>query len=157
MPFPEGVSKLPFIDAHETLVGAPPEVVWDAIARVAGEWGGRLGPVVARALGCSHTRSDFPRTVVGFRVFRADRPMLIALRGAHRFSQYELEFSAHPERNGTTRLCAKTWAAFPGVRGTLYRALVIGTGGHVAAVRGLLKAIKHRAEEHTTRCSCSDL
>ena len=73
--------------------------------------------------------------------------MLISLRGAHRFSQYALEFSAHPGGNGTTRLRADTSADFPGVPGTLYRVLVIGTRGHATAVRRLLNAVKHRAEQ----------
>ena len=30
--------------------------------------------------------------------------------------------------DGSTRLAAQTWAAFPGVKGRIYRALVIGSG-----------------------------
>ena len=66
----------------------------------------------------------------------------LELAGHHRFSRYVLEFSlldgATP---GTTRLVARSFAAFPGIHGRAYRALVIGTRLHVLATRGLLRAI----------------
>jgi hypothetical protein len=45
---------------------------------------------------------------------------------------------------------AETRAAFPGLQGRAYRALVIGTRGHVLAVRRLLRAVKARAEDPRT-------
>jgi hypothetical protein len=141
-----GPDELPFIDAHETLVRAAPAAVWDATADVVAGWGGPVGAIAARAVGCSDTESDFPRTVVGFRVVRADRPSVISLRGAHRFSRYALEFSIGLAQEGQTRLRAQSWAEFPGIPGRIYRAGVIGTGGHVFAVRRLLGAIQRRAE-----------
>jgi hypothetical protein len=36
---------------------------------------------------------------------------------------------------------AQTWAAFPGLKGSIYRALVIGSGGHRIVVRRMLKRI----------------
>jgi hypothetical protein len=35
---------------------------------------------------------------------------------------------------------------FPGLHGTAYRALVIGSGGHVVGVRGILRRVKAEAE-----------
>ena len=137
---------LPFIDAHETTVDAPPEVVWDATALVLAGMGGPLGPPGARVLGCTETRSDFPHSVPGFRVRVAERPTRIALSGEHRFSSYALEFTLRPLGDGTTALRAETRAAFPGTRGRLYRALVIGSRAHVVATRRLLSSIKRRAE-----------
>jgi hypothetical protein len=52
-----------------------------------------------------------------------------------------------------TRLRATTWAAFPGVAGTVYRALVIGTGGHRIVVRRILKRIA--AEAHPRQATVS--
>jgi hypothetical protein len=47
---------------------------------------------------------------------------------------------------GRTRLIAETRAAFPGLKGSIYRALVIGTRLHVLVTRRLLSAAKRRAE-----------
>jgi hypothetical protein len=127
-------------------VSAPPEAAWDAAAEVVGGLGGRFGSAAAHVLGCSETVADFPRTVVGFRVVRADRPGVISLAGQHRFSRYALEFSTQPAGDGATKLRAETRAEFPGLHGRLYRALVIGTGGHVLAVRRLLATIRRSAE-----------
>jgi hypothetical protein len=140
------VSDLPFIDAHEAIVRAGPEAVWDAAAAVVARFGGGLGSPLARALGCSHTEPDFPRAVVGFRISRADRPIIISLRGDHRFSRYMLEFSTQASEDGATILRAESRAEFPGPAGKLYRALVIGTRAHVLAVRRLLDTIKRQAE-----------
>lgn len=40
-----------------------------------------------------------------------------------------------------TRVRSQTWAAFPGIHGKIYRALVISSGGHAVAVRQVLKRI----------------
>ncbi len=48
--------------------------------------------------------------------------------------------------DGTTTVLAESRAEFPGASGRVYRGLVIGTRGHVVAVRRLLQAIKRRAE-----------
>ncbi|MDQ6710077.1 MAG: hypothetical protein M3Z11_05920 [Candidatus Dormibacteraeota bacterium] len=71
--------------------------------------------------------------------------MRLALRGAHRFSTYALVFEL--DANGATActLRAQSWAAFPGLAGRAYRALVIGTGGHRLVVRRLLRRAARRA------------
>lgn len=88
-------------------------------------------------------------TVPGFAVTETDPPRLLTLRGRHRFSRYELRFelnSLHPDR---VEVHAITSAAFPGVHGQIYRALVIGTGGHHIAVRRMLTLMARPPERKT--------
>ncbi|MGH2922847.1 MAG: hypothetical protein ACRDKH_02305, partial [Solirubrobacterales bacterium] len=74
-------------------------------------------------------------------------PAALALEGEHRFSRYGLIWSVEPTRDRKTLLRAETRAEFRGVKGRIYRALVIGTRLHVLAVRRLLGAVKRRAEK----------
>lgn len=46
---------------------------------------------------------------------------------------------------GTSRR-AVTYARFAGLHGRIYRALVIGSGGHALATRRMLRSIKRVAE-----------
>ena len=84
--------------------------------------------------------------VPGFAVAEADPPRTLVLRGSHRFSRYELRFSLVPVEPGRTELHARTDAVFPGLLGRGYRLAVIGSGGHVLAVRHLLGRVAGRAE-----------
>ena len=70
----------------------------------------------------------------------------LALAGRHRFSTYLLRFRLEEAGPGSTRLVAETRAAFPGLKGSVYRAVVIGTRMHVVVTRRLLTATKRRAE-----------
>jgi hypothetical protein len=70
------------------------------------------------------------------RVVEAEPGRRLALRGRHRFSNYALTFVLDGDR-----LRAQTHAAFPGVPGRLYRAAVIGSGGHRLVTRRLLRQI----------------
>jgi hypothetical protein len=90
-------------------------------------------------------------TLPGFHVDAAERPRELALAGEHRFSTYALTFRLDGRNDGRTRLRAETRAAFPGPKGSAYRALVIGTRAHVVVTRRLLGAIKRRAERTTGR------
>jgi hypothetical protein len=74
--------------------------------------------------------------VPGFRVVEAEPCRRLALRGRHRFSNYALTFVLDGDR-----LRAQTHAAFPGVLGRLYRAAVIGSGGHRLVTRRLLRQV----------------
>ncbi len=47
---------------------------------------------------------------------------------------------------GGSRLRARTDAIFPGVRGSVYRALVIGSGGHKFIVKWMLRDIVRQAK-----------
>ena len=68
----------------------------------------------------------------------------MALKGRHPFAAYRLVFELDPEPGGVS-LRALTFAAFPGLHGKLYRALVIGSGGHRFVVRRMLKRIAAQA------------
>ena len=70
----------------------------------------------------------------------------LALAGAHRFSRYALSFRIDSLGSRRSRLRAETRAEFPGLKGGAYRALVIGSRGHVLITRRLLGAVKRRAE-----------
>jgi hypothetical protein len=86
--------------------------------------------------------SAFP----GFHVELAEPQRELALAGSHRFSNYALIFRLDRLDASRTRLRAETRADFPQIKGSVYRALVIGTRGHVLVTRRLLAAAKQRAE-----------
>ena len=145
-------SALPYVDEHHVDVAASPERVWRALEAVMGAPSRPGSPAAARLLGCRETDVTGPRlgavgsTIPGFRVTEADPPRRLVLEGRHRFSRYALAFRLEPGDDGGTRLGAQTRAAFPGAAGHVYRAAVIGTRGHVVAVRRMLRAVARRAE-----------
>ncbi len=102
--------------------------------------------------GCGSGLGDASdETLVGFHVARTDPPRELALEGRHRFSRYRLTFEIEP-RGAGSRIRAVTHAEFPGLRGRLYRALVVGSGGHRIMTRKVLRSIARRAERaHTHR------
>ena len=81
----------------------------------------------------------------GFHVVAAEAPSLLALVGRHRFSTYALTFRVDALDDGRSRLRAETRASFPGLGGRLYRLAVIGSRGHVVAVRRMLAAVRARS------------
>jgi hypothetical protein len=106
----------------------------------------------ARALGCRDRSASGPpdaqgSTLPGFRIEQVERPSQLALEGRHRFSRYALIFRLDELPGERSRVRAETRAAFPGLRGRLYRALVIGTRSHTVAVHRMLSAVKRRAEQ----------
>jgi hypothetical protein len=134
----DALSELPGIDEHSILVAAHPEAALDAALEVMGR-GGAGTRAVTRLLGCRDM--ELP----GFRV-ASSNPSELALEGSHRFSSYSLTFRAEATGEGASLLRAESHAAFPGLTGRAYRALVVGSGGHRVAMRRLLGAIKRRAE-----------
>jgi hypothetical protein len=146
------IESLPYIDEHSVSIAAPPDVVWRALMEVVcGMTSGRRLPV-AKALGCAHTehRGEPGRigsTVPGFIVTRAVPPAVLALMGEHRFSRYALVFRIYETLAGPVTLKAETRAEFPGGQGRAYRALVIGTRGHVVATKSILRSVRRRAEK----------
>ncbi|MEV7371111.1 hypothetical protein AB0O51_09525 [Streptomyces sp. NPDC090301] len=136
---------LPFVDEHVVVVDAGVEELWARLLVKVGRslstaGGARYARVVgavpreaggARPLGAG---SEFP----GFRVARVVPGRELALEGRHRFSTYSLVFRVEELGGGRCRLRAETRAVFPGVAGRVYRALVIGSGGHAFAMRRLL-------------------
>lgn len=144
--------QLPFIDTHTVHVRVSPDVVYEALWRsLQHSFGGRAARVYGRLVTCqpatgNHTPQPEPgmSRFIGFEVIAAEVPMRLHLAGAHHFSTYRIEFELSPTASGTT-LAATTLAAFHGVRGRLYRAMVIGSRGHVLATRGMLRAVARRA------------
>jgi hypothetical protein len=145
-------SRLPFVDTHDTLVDASPAATWDALVVVVRASFDRPGSaLIARLLGCEPARrSGQPLTTAGatlpgFQVAAAEPGRLLDLEGRHRFSRYRLVFVLDPVDDARCRLRAETWAAFPGPAGRAYRALVVGTHGHVLVVRLILALVCRRA------------
>jgi hypothetical protein len=85
----------------------------------------------------------------GFSATEVQANRLLTLRGRHRFSVYELRFELSNAKATMTRLVAKSSACFPGLKGSLYRALVIGTGSHRIAVGRILACVARSAEGDT--------
>jgi hypothetical protein len=147
------VGHLPEVDVHARPVTASPDRAWRALVAVlAGTFRDVPQPLaVARGLE-PRTRTDdwdHPRvgsTIPGFAVAEIEPPRMLTLRGGHRFSRYEFRFTLDDVGPARVALRAHTSAAFPGPLGRIYRALVIGTGGHAVAVRRLLAKVARRAE-----------
>jgi hypothetical protein len=117
------MKRLPYIDEHAIAISASPAETWSALLHTM----------------CRNP--DDPTTVpFGFSLEEARPPQLLALRGRHLFAAYRLVFELDPEHDGV-RLRALTFAAFPGVHGRAYRALVIGSGAHRIVVRRMLKRV----------------
>jgi hypothetical protein len=146
------VDELPSVDEHGTEIAADPEQVWEALAAVLPRvFATRRSTRLAKLLGDAVTEANGEPTVIGstlpgFIVSRSIRPSVLTLLGQHRFSRYALVFRIDQLGIGRSRLRAETRAEFPGLKGRIYRALVIGTRGHLLVVRRILSAARRRAE-----------
>lgn len=145
-------AALPHVDEHSLAIDAGPEATWRALLRVAeGSFASPLATRFARLVGCADTEASGPRPLAagsafaGFHVESAEPLQELTLAGSHRFSNYALIFRLEGRGSGIL-LRAETRAEFPGAQGGVYRALVIGTRGHVLATRRVLSAVKRRAE-----------
>jgi hypothetical protein len=144
---------LPYVDEHAIEIAATPAATWAALLRIAeGTVSAGAAPRFARLLGCADTVASGPRPLApgsampGFHVASCEPEAELGLAGSHHFSQYALIFRLDDDGAGGTRVRAETRAAFPHLRGSVYRALVIGTRMHVLATRRILTATKRRAE-----------
>jgi hypothetical protein len=143
-------AELPHIDEHTTTIRVDdPGLVWSALEEVIERFW-RVPSLSTRLLQAEPaTRSGDPllagSTLPGFAVVRAEPGKELALQGRHRFSTYALIFRLVAGEDRTT-LSAETRATFPGASGRVYRALIIGTRGHILVVRALLRATRRRAE-----------
>jgi hypothetical protein len=144
-------TELHWIDEHAIELDATAAVVWPALLRTVERMtAGRAAPRYARAVGSVDTEAGGPRplevgsTVPGFHVADLIVERLLVLRGSHHFSDYALAFRLEPLGGVRTRLVAETRAEFPGLKGSAYRALVIGTRMHVLAVRRVLNGVERR-------------
>jgi hypothetical protein len=137
--------QLPFLDEHRERFDVPADVAWTALVGVLRRRMGGAG-TLARVLGCDPAESTpgfsgrVGETLPGFRVVDSEPGRRLALRGQHRFARYALTFLIDGGE-----FCARSEAAFPGVHGRLYRALLMGTGGHQLVTRGLLRQVARAA------------
>ncbi|NGN65888.1 DUF2867 domain-containing protein [Streptomyces sp. A7024] len=145
--------SLPYVDEHAAVIEAGAEDVWRELGVVVERsFSGRAGGRFAGLIGAEDRAPAGPRplaagsAVVGFRVAAAEPGRELVLRGRHRFSAYALTFRLDRLGPDRTRLRAETRAAFPGVGGRIYGALVVGTRGHLVVVRRLLGSVRRRAE-----------
>jgi hypothetical protein len=129
----EAPGELPFVDEHRIEIAASRGLVWTALRRYA-DSSLRLAGPLRPLLG-----TEPP---AGFEVTREVPNRHLGLAGRHRFARYLLAFDLTDGVAGATVLSARSYAAFPGPHGRAYRALVIGTRGHVVAVRYMLRAIR---------------
>jgi Protein of unknown function (DUF2867) len=121
------MERLPYIDEHAITIAADRAETWSALLRVM-----RYDPEV-------------PSTIpAGFALEESRPPERLALKGRHPFAVYRWVFELDAEAPQRTRIRSATWADFPGLHGKIYRALVIGSGGHRVVVRWTLRRIAAR-------------
>ncbi|OBE95645.1 DUF2867 domain-containing protein [Mycobacterium sp. 852002-10029_SCH5224772] len=119
------MERLPYIDEHAITVDANRADTWSALLRV-----------------MCRDPHDATTVPFGFVLDEAVAPARFALKGRHWFAVYRWVFELDDlDDTARTRLRAATWAAFPGIHGKAYRALVIGTGAHRIVVRQTLKRV----------------
>jgi hypothetical protein len=139
------LESLPFLDEHREHIDVPADVAWTALVGVLRR---RMSGfrTFARVLGCDPLEATpgfsgrVGETLPGFRVVDSEPGRRLSLRGRHRFARYALTFLIDGDQ-----LRARSEAAFPGVHGRMYRALLMGTGGHRIVTRGLLRHVARAA------------
>lgn len=118
------MERLPYIDRHSRIVPADRPHTWAALLRSSN--------------GNPDDLSTLPH---GFELDEADPPQRLALKGANRFTSFAVTFVLDEVDAHHTRLTADSSAEFRGIIGKIYRALVVGSGGHAFAVRLMLRRI----------------
>ena len=148
------MAQLPFVDEHTKVIAAGVDEVWPVLLETLdATFSYAAAAPYARIVGCDDRTASGPRplakgsTMPGFHVATAVPATELVLEGHHRFSSYALRFHLEPISPDESQLRAETRAAFPGWTGRAYRLLVIGTGGHVVAVRRLLSRVERRSAE----------
>jgi hypothetical protein len=123
------MERLSYIDEHAISVDASVAETWSTLLRV-----------------LCRDPAD-PTTVQFGKLDEAIPQQRLAVRGRHLcFAVYLLVFELDPNGDSDgVRLRALTWAAFPGMRGKLFRVLAIGAGAHRFVVRRMLKRIAAQA------------
>jgi hypothetical protein len=129
------------LDDHQVLIHESRDRVWQAVLEQSEKILLR-GKPIAWILGANPPN--------GFAVTAEESHHRLDLAGRHRFATYLLRFelTAPPEQDGSTVLVARSYANFHGLTGRAYRAALLTSGGHVAAVRLMLRAVRTAA---TTR------
>lgn len=118
------MERLPYIDEHAIAIDATAAETWSALLKVM----------------CSDP-NDPSTAPLGFALDEATPPLRFVLKGRHPFAVYRWVFELDDKGPQQTLVRSQTWAAFPGLHGKVYRALVIGTGAHRVVVRRVLKRI----------------
>ncbi|MFI6172737.1 hypothetical protein ACIBCN_38580 [Nocardia sp. NPDC051052] len=118
------MERLSYIDEHARSIDANRDRVWTALLKVL----------------CKDP-TDPATLPTGFVLDAVVAPARLAMKGRHWFSKYALIFELDDEGANRTRVRAMTLANFPGPHGKIYRALVIGSGGHKIVVRRMLRQI----------------
>jgi hypothetical protein len=128
-------NELPYIDEHTVRVDALRRATWAGLRRYTESLlhGAERNPLVA-LLG--------PQPRAGFDVAESVEEQRLSLAGRHRFSRYRLDFELTDAPDGGTCVHARSYAAFPGIHGRVYRGLVIGTRLHVVATNYMLHRIR---------------
>ena len=133
-----GDGTLPFVDEHRIHIPAPRDHVWRVLRHyVDSSLGVAERSPLAWLLGT--------QPPAGFEVEREIPGEQLDMAGRHRFSRYRLVFSLADAADNETQVSARTYAEFPGLRGSAYRALVIGTRLHVLATNQILRSIRRAA------------
>jgi hypothetical protein len=147
------MEQLPYIDEHSIVIDATREHVWEALApALRRDFGSTASAPLTRLLRLApaQTRGNWRGmlspgdALPGFAVAETHAPERLELRGRHRLSRYALVFELDATGAACCTLRAQTWAEFPGLTGRIYRALVIGSGGHRLVVRRLLRNVARR-------------
>lgn len=125
---------LPLLDEHVAVISADREAVWRAVRQYAERLANSRHSLIGRALGTEPAS--------GFRIAEQVDGDRIALEGRHRFASYRLVFETRDHGRSATELRVRSLADFPGVTGRAYRALLMGTHGHVLAVHHLIRTVR---------------
>lgn len=129
-----------YVDEHARLLpGVPPERAYAAARSYADRLTRSPSGVLA-----AFTRLWGTEPASGFAIVDEQPPALVTLAGRHRFSRYEMDLRVDPAADGSL-VTVVTLADFPGARGKAYRAALMGSRGHVFAVRLMLRSIAERA------------
>lgn len=146
-------SQLPYVDEYEIEIAAGVDDVWQALTDIVDRsMSTALMTRYTRIIGCADRAASGPRplaqasTIPGFRVTVANPGSELVLVGRHYFSTYALIFRLEKIDVVRSRLNAESRASFPGFAGKIYKLLIIGTHGHIAAIRRLLSAVSSRSE-----------
>lgn len=146
------LQDLPPIDEHAIEIDAPAEASWAALfptlqRAVDGPLSRRLAKLLdSRELETSGDLRHPGGTLPGFVVARAVAPVMLALMGAHRYSEYALVFRIDLLPGQRSRVRAETRARFLGGKGSLYKTAVVRSRAHVLVVRSMLRSLRRRAE-----------
>jgi hypothetical protein len=122
------MERLNYIDEHAITIAADRADTWSGVLKT-----------------LCRDPNDPSSVPPGFVLDEARPPERFAMKGRHLFAVYRWTFDLDDDGPQCTRVRSATWANFPGPHGKIYRALVIGTGGHRVAVRLALKRIAQRA------------